>query len=81
MTKAMKRQNTSMQPQSNHPRLSKWRRAPRAGRSAYERPSLPRDFDDWLEAERDHLVEQVLLSWLQPNVPILESSEPGFSAK
>lgn len=75
----MKHQNKNIQLQSGNSAPSKRHRAPRAGRSAYARPCLPRDFDDWLQSEREHLVEKVLLSWHQPNVQTHDRSETGLS--
>jgi hypothetical protein len=64
----MKHQNKNMQLQSENSRRSKRHREPRPGWSADTQPSLPRDFDDWLQSEREQLVEKVLLSWHQPNL-------------
>jgi hypothetical protein len=77
----MKRQNKYLQLQSGNSAPSKRRRAQRAGRSACTRPSLPRDFDDWLQSERERLVEKVLLSWHHPNSQDYVRSKPGFSTK
>lgn len=63
----MKHQNNNEQLQSGNSAPSKRRLEPRAGRSVCAPPSLPRDFDDWLQSEREYLVEKVLLSWHQPN--------------
>ncbi len=60
----MKRQNTKF----GNSRPSKSHCKPRAGRSADECSSLPRNFDDWLQSEREELVEKVLLSWRHPNI-------------
>ena len=79
--KAMKRQNQNLQLQSENSSPSKRRLEPRPGQSADARPSLPRDFDDWLQSEREHLVEKVLLSWHHPNSQAYDRSEPSFSTK
>ena len=81
MQKAMKRQNQNRQLQSGNSAPPKRRRAPHAGRSADARSRLPRDFDDWLESEREGLVEKILLSWHQPNSQTYDRSEPSFSTK
>ena len=77
----MKRQNKNTQLQPGNSRPSKRRREPRSAQSACTRPSLPRDFDDWLQSDREQLVEKVLLSWHQPNSQTYDRSEPSFSTK
>ena len=77
----MQRQNKNTQLQPGNSAPSKTRRAPRAGRSVCARPSLPRDSDDWLQSELEHLIEKVLLSWHQPNIQTCASSESRFSMK
>lgn len=81
----MKRQNNKMQLQSGNSAPSKTRRAPRAGQSAYARPSLPRDFEDWLQSDRERLVEKVLVSWHQPGIGVSDigevSSPHGVNAR
>jgi hypothetical protein len=79
--KTMKRQNKNMQLQSGNSAPAKRRRAWRAGRSADACPGLPLDFDDWLQSERERLVEKVLLSWHHPNSQICDRREPGCSTK
>lgn len=49
----MKRQHKNRQLQSGNSAPSKRRRAARARQSACARPNLPRDFDDWLQSERE----------------------------
>jgi len=63
--KIMNCENKNMRLQSGKLRAWKRRREPRPGQSKPARPSLPRDYDDWLQSQREQLFKKVILSWHQ----------------
>ena len=64
----MKLQHKNRQLQSGNLKAWKRSRAPRSDQPKSARPSLPRDFDDWIQSQREQLFKKVILSWHQRNI-------------